>query len=109
MLAIVEKFLRSEPKNIQAGPVQFIKVKRSMLKALKHARESGIAVGLNSGILGEGMFLVGVERVDSSGAEEVIILKPYDMSGHLLIRPYLTLDEIKWVSPLSFPYKNPLT
>lgn len=89
-------------------PLDFVRTKKGILKELVISSISGNVVGIYSRALGEGMFLAGVEKIDSAGKEEVIVLNRYDMSGHILARTRVPLDEIRMVCPFNKAYTNPL-
>ncbi|HEY0744778.1 MAG TPA: hypothetical protein VGD40_25100 [Chryseosolibacter sp.] len=86
-------------------PLDFIKNKKNILKELVLSKESGNAIGVYSKAMGDGMFLTVVEQIEANG---VIIFNRYDMSGAILNRYELTIDEIQMVCPVNQRYRHPL-
>jgi hypothetical protein len=91
-----------------AIPFDFVKTKKGILKELVISNISGNVVGVYSRALGEGMFLAGVEKIESGGKEEIVVFNRHDMSGHLLARTRVAVDEIHMVCPFNRSYVNPL-
>jgi hypothetical protein len=89
-------------------PFDFVRSRKGILKELVISSISGNVVGIYSRALGEGMFLAGVEKIDSAGRGEVIVLNRYDMSGHVLSTTRVAVDEIRMVCPFNRVYANPL-
>jgi hypothetical protein len=87
--------------------LRFIRNRKGILSALSHSKESQNIIGIISPVLGEGMFLTAVDEIDITGQEAVVVLKQYDMSGHILVRTHLSLDEFKSVCLFQMLYKNP--
>src|SRR5688500_19202003 len=82
-------------------PYDFVKTKKNILKELIISRQSGKLLGVYSRALGEGMFLTGVEDIEKHGKDEVIVFNRYDMSGYILSRTRVSLEEIHMVCPFS--------
>jgi hypothetical protein len=104
-LAIVPTFYK---RTAAAMELEFIKSRKAILKEINACKISGSALGITCSILGDGMFLTGIEDVYNNGVDYVIILKPYDMSGYCLNRNHLSLNEIRSVCPFKTLYRNPL-
>ena len=113
MRSIVEKFktvlLPSKAKIFTVDlELEFIKNRKSIYRELAVSKEAGTVVGINAPALGDGMFITAVDDIYSTEAGDVVLLKPYDMTGHFLPRTQLSLSEIRSVCPLKTPYRNPL-
>jgi hypothetical protein len=88
-------------------PFDFIKTRKGILKELVVSKQSGRLLGVYSRALGEGMFLTAVEAIVSHGKEELIVFNRHDMSGHLLARTRIPLDEIHMVCPFNKIFQGP--
>jgi hypothetical protein len=95
-------------ENTETTPFDFVKSRKGMLKELIISKQSGTVVGVYSKVLGEGMILTGVQEIDSSGKSEIIVFNRYDISGHILTRTHVALDEIHMVCPFNKPYYSPV-
>jgi hypothetical protein len=87
--------------------LDFILHPEAILEAVKRSKDNGTAIGIYSLALGKAMVVTGVEEVVEEGDDIVIVLKKYDMSGHMLNRHLLHLREIISVCPFTSPIKNP--
>lgn len=101
----IRTLLSRDHKQVMPLPIDFVKNKKSMLKELRLSKQSGNAIGVYSKAMGEGMFLTAVEQVEPNG---LIVFSRYDMSGAILNRYELTLEEIQIVCPTSQRYRHPL-
>lgn len=86
----------------------FVKDRTGILKALIKSQETGKLIGVYSRVLGDGMFLVGVDTIETDGPTKVIAFETYDLCGQILNRTRVTLEEIKMVCPFETAYVNPL-
>ena len=86
----------------------FIKVRKSILAELNNSRETGSLLGIVCPGLGEGMFITAIEDIYGEGKEQIVVLKPYDMSGHIFSRRHISLSEIRSVSPFKAFYREPV-
>jgi hypothetical protein len=93
-------------ENLNAS-VEFVKRKKIILQELQYCHNKGNLVGVYSDVLGEGMFLLGVEDVIQLQDEELIVFYPDDMSGLPLKRRTIFLKEIKKIVPFNNLYINP--
>lgn len=85
----------------------FIIDREKILQVLITGKINGSAVGVYSPALGNAMFVTGVEDVILADHDTVIVLKQYDMSGHLFENYTLSLEDILSVYPFNTPLKNP--
>lgn len=87
----------------------FIRSKGKILRELQFCLKEQNLVGIYCPLLGNGMFLVGVENIiaDDSGLS-VITFFPQDMSGHRLARRSIELNEIDLIVPFNNPYVDPM-
>jgi hypothetical protein len=105
---IKESLFTSETEAEPLSSIRIVKARKIILRYLQSAMESQKAIGIYSKVLGEGMFITGVESILSEGKEEIVTLKPYDMSGILLARNQISISEIKSVCPFDSFYLNPV-
>lgn len=89
-------------------PLDFVKSRKSILRELIISKKSGNLIGIYSKALGEGMFLTGVEEIEPMSKDGIIVLNQNDISGKVLPRTRLDLDEIQMICPFNKPYRNPL-
>jgi hypothetical protein len=113
MMNLVEKIKKSllaqnKPGNSDTSPLTFIKNRKAILKELTLSRDTGNLIGVYSRALGEGMFLTGVDNIEENHGTEVIVFETYDMSGQILNRTRVSVDEIKMVCPFTSAYVNPI-
>lgn len=104
----VQKSFFGKDESLAATPFKFLKDRNGILKTLTESLASGKLVGVYSRALGEGMFLTGVANVEGEGKTKVITFETYDLSGQILNRTSVSLDEIKMVCPFEVQYINPL-
>lgn len=88
-------------------PFDFIKSKKAILKQVIISKESGNLLGVYCRAFGEGMFLTGVEDIEDYEKEAIIVFNRYDMSGHILSRTRISIEEIQMVCPFSRSFVNP--
>ena len=80
-----------------------------MLNKLIDSKDTGGLVGIVCSVLGEGIFITAIEDIqEQHGKEQVIILKPYDVSGHTFSKTHVLLSEIRAVAPFKAFYRDPL-
>jgi len=106
MLSLVTKFQKSlsrDGKNL--NHFKFVNERQAILKLLSIAMTSGKVIGVYARVLGEGMFLTGVSYISD---EKIIDFETYDLSGQILTRTKISLDEIKMVCQFDQDYVNPL-
>lgn len=85
----------------------FIVQPDEILKAIATSRDNGTAIGIYSPALGDTMYITGINELIVDGDETAVVLKEYDMSGHIFKRHTLMLYEIVSVWPFTSPLKNP--
>lgn len=78
-----------------------------ILKAIAASRDNGTVIGIYSPALGNTMYITGIDKLVVDGENTAVVLKEYDMSGHIFERHTLMLDEIISVCPFISPLKNP--
>lgn len=89
------------------GSFDFIRSKAHMLRELEYCKQHNNLVGIYCSLLGNGMFLVGVENIVYGDEGVLIIFHKRDMSGHALARRTLELSEISVIVPFNNPYVPP--
>ena len=78
-----------------------------ILNAIAASRDNGTVIGIYSLALGSTMYITGIDEIVGEGENTVVVLKKYDMSGHIFERHTLMLHEIVSVFPFKSPLKNP--
>src|SRR5687767_6658026 len=81
--------------------------RKSLLKMLVKSHKKETIIGIYSDVLGDGMFVTGVEQIHENNGDHIIQLKRYDVIGTFLIRNTISLSEIKAVCLFDMRYKNP--
>ncbi|MBT1700375.1 hypothetical protein KK083_26040 [Fulvivirgaceae bacterium PWU4] len=106
---LIGKKVSEPPASLDYTPLDFVKNRKAILKELVLSKQSGKLIGVYSRALGEGMFLTGVEAILShgDGKDELIVFNRYDMSGHLLARTKVSLNEIHMVCPFNKTFQTP--
>jgi hypothetical protein len=94
----------SEPNS---GSFDFLKNKKNILKEMEFCLKEQNLVGIYSTVLGEGMFLVGVESIIYGDEGALVIFHPFDMAGICLSRRTLNLHEIARIVPFNNKYIAP--
>ena len=79
-----------------------------MLSELEYCLGKRNLVGVYCPLLGNGLFLVGVENIVYGDDGTLIVFYSQDMSGHVLSRRTLHIDEINMIVPFNNPYISPL-
>ena len=102
------------PKSASAAiisntPFDFVKSRKGILKELVISKKSGNLLGVYSKVFGEGMFLTEVQQIEQTGKEEVVTFNRFDMSGCILSRTRVTIDEIQMVCPFNKSYRAPVS
>jgi hypothetical protein len=90
------------------GSFDFVKTRKGILKELVISKQSKNIVGVYCKVFGEGMFLTAVEGIEPTSKAEIIVFHQYDMTGNILPRTRIELDEIQMVCPFDKIYQNPL-
>ncbi len=85
----------------------FILHPESIRQALEASKTNGTSIGIYSPTIANTMFITGVEELVDQGDDTTVVLKKYDMSGHILEKYTLALSEIVSVCPFTSPLKNP--
>jgi hypothetical protein len=78
-----------------------------ILRAVTASMENGTAIGIYSPVLGNTMYITGVDELFVDGDNTFVVLKKYDMSGHIFECHMLKLSAIVSVCPFTSPLKNP--
>src|SRR5688500_16398928 len=100
-------FSDEKPSVISIDPTtfDFIRSKKGILRELSLSRESGNVIGIYSNVLGPGMFLTAVETIENA---EIVVVKQNDISGQMLSRTRIWIDEIQMVCPFNKAYRSPV-
>jgi hypothetical protein len=93
---------------IDSQTFAFVRTRKAILRELVASWKSRNIVGVYCGAFGEGMFLVAVEDIEPTDKSEVIAFHQYDISGKILNRTRVELDEIQMLCPFNEVYQNPL-
>lgn len=86
----------------------FTRSGKGIIRELLSSKASGNVVGIYSPVFGKGMFLTGVEDLYQEDKVTVAVLHRYDLSGQILSRNCIAVDEIEMVYSFGQRYKNPL-
>ena len=86
---------------------EFARSSKAIVRELLSSKESGSVVGIYSAILGDGMFLTGVEDLYQEGKITVAVFHRYDLSGQILNRNHIAVEEIRTVCSFCQRYRNP--
>jgi hypothetical protein len=113
MKNLVEKVRKMIPLLVEdytlekTGSFDFLHHKKEIMKELDFCRKTGTLVGVYSKKLGNGLFLVGVEEIVYGIKAELIIFRPFDMSGYHLTDRTVLLEEIDMIIPFNNRYVKP--
>lgn len=108
MATILSKLFSKNESTARSSQAGFTKSRKQMLNALIESRKNGTAIGIYSDVLGEGMFVTGVDDVYNDNNEQIVVLNQYELSGLILLRSTLSVGEIKGVCAFDMPYRSPL-
>jgi hypothetical protein len=97
-----------EYQSLQVNSLQLVKQRSMIRKQLTKSKGSGKVLGVYCPIIGNGMFLTGVDDIILADKQETVVLKPYDMNGILLIPNQVPLIAIRSVCPFESFYINPV-
>ena len=106
MVTLLNKIFKREEASPKSD-FEFIKFRKSLLYNLAEAHKKGTIIGIYSNVLGDGMFVTGIEDIYEYEGDYVVHLKRYDVIGSILIRSTIALSEIKAVCVFDMPYRNP--
>lgn len=85
---------------------KLVKIRKSIIKELNKAKALGNAIGIYSSAFDSEMVLTEVKDIYSAGDENVVVLKWYDITGHILSYTHVALDEIFAVAPFNTKLKS---
>jgi hypothetical protein len=113
MIQIIDRFREFFSGNTgqvsrESKTMGFVKNRRAILRELLVSKESAYLIGVYCPAFGEGMFLTTVEAIEMETKNEIIVFSQYDVSGLILSRTRVSIDEIKMVCPFHVAYYNPL-
>lgn len=81
----------------KSHPFDYVGSKKGIMRELMISRESGSLIGLIAPVLGQGMFLVSVSSIESTGS---IVFRKYDFRDRrLLSAGSLSIDDVEAVCP----------
>ena len=92
---------------MQQIDLAFISEQDQIIEILHQSKDQGTVVGLSAPILGNGVFLTGIENVIKNENDYLIVLKGYDVTGYILERNKIKLSDIRCVCPFKSPFNNP--
>lgn len=88
--------------------LDFIDSKEGMIKALVQSRMTKSIIGLRSRELGPGTYFTTVKEFQMLEDDNIVVkLEGYDMTGYVLDKSELNLDDIEYVIPLNALFDNP--
>jgi hypothetical protein len=85
----------------------FVKSENEILTKLIDSKENGTAIGVNAPGCSADMIITAVEDIVLTEDQTLIILKPYDMTGYMLLNNRINLSEIESVYAFTSTFKNP--
>ena len=88
---------------------KLVKIRKSIVKELNKSKSLGNAIGIYSSAFDEEMVLSEVKDIYKAGEDEIVILKWYDIKGHIISQTHVALVEIFAVTPYNMRLKNPLS
>src|SRR4051812_19329371 len=88
-----------EHQPLQLNSLQLIRQRAQIRKQLLESKGTGKVLGIYCPLMGNGMFLTGVDDLIMAEKLEVVILKPYDMNGILLIPHQVPVTAIRSICP----------
>jgi hypothetical protein len=92
---------------METSELAFISDPEQILPYLEHSKVEGTVVGISAPILGNGIFLTGIEDIRKQGEDFIIVLKGYDVTGYILERNKISLNDIRAICPFKSPFNNP--
>jgi hypothetical protein len=92
----------------QLNSLHLLKQRSLIRKQLIESKGTGKVLGVYCPIIGNGMFLTGVDDIILTDKHEMVVLKPYDMNGILLVPNQVPLTAIRSVCPFESFYINPI-
>jgi hypothetical protein len=107
---LIKGLLLKSTRNLTCSGQAFelIRSGKDIIKELISNKASGNVVGVYAPALGSGMFLTGVQDLYEEGKATVVVFYRYDLSGEILSRNCITVDEIEMVCSFNQRYSNPL-
>ena len=99
------KTINQKVLNLQS---KLIKIRKSIVKELNKSKSLGNAIGIYSSAFDGEMVLSEVKDIYKEGEEEIVVLKWYDLKGHILSQTHVALEEIFAVTPYNMRLKNPM-
>lgn len=88
------------PIQSKSHPFDCVKTRKGILRELMISKESGNLIGLFSPALGEGMFLIVVQCIESRSPAEEIAFHKFDVrDGRTLSTGRLSVNDIKAICP----------
>jgi hypothetical protein len=79
---------------------------KDILKFLLESKQHGTVIGISAPVFGRIMVMTCVQDLILEHAP-VVILSPYDMTGHMLPITKIQLDSIRSVRPFTSKFQNP--
>ena len=107
MTNLLAKIFGKEDTDSAKKNFEFIKFRKSLLNTLVNTHKKGTVVGIYSNVLGDGMFVTGIEDIYEYEGDYIVHLKRYDVIGTILMRETISLSEIKAICVFDMHYKNP--
>lgn|SRR5690606_34778643 len=86
----------------------FARSRQRMLALLQESELNDTVVGIYAPVLGDGMFLTTVEQIHFLTGDTIVVLNQFELSGGLLHKSILSVNEIHTVCPFPVPYRHPI-
>lgn len=87
--------------------LDFTSEQDQIINILNKSLLDGTVVGFSVPILGNGVFLTGVEKIVKTDSDYTIVLKGYDVTGYIMERNKIRLSDIRSVCSFKSVFKNP--
>jgi hypothetical protein len=98
-----------DPSSVSGNPIldldEFSDPK-DILRLLLDSKQRGTTIGIRTPVLGRTMVMTGVQDLIFHEAP-LVVLRPYDMSGHMLPQTTISLEDIQSVRPFVSRFENP--
>jgi hypothetical protein len=86
--------------------LEFVSDRSFILNILTKSKDNGTVVGINAPCLGSGTFISVVDDIILVD-DIIIVLKPFDASGHMLDTNKIRLSDVTSVLPFNSVFENP--
>ena len=100
------KSINQKVINLQS---KLVRIRKSIIRELNKSKTLGNAIGIYSSAFDDEMVLSEVKDIYTTGNDNMVVLKWYDITGHILSQTHVALDEIFAVAPVNMKLKSPIS